>query len=222
MEEVNQLLTSTPVNQTGLSSNNSQELGREVFLQLLVTQLQSQDPTNPVENEEFIAQLAQFTTLEQANNTNDLLTQLVDQNVSSSQLDLVGMIGREVIAEGNTISLGATEDITLQYVLEGNARSVEIEILDSTGGLVARLQDLGSQADGNHSVVWDGHDFNDDRVEAGIYQFRVKAVDTEGNAVPTVTFLREPVNKVIMGSDGSLLVLASGTTLSSSDIQVIQ
>ena len=62
------------------------ELGSDVFLRLLVTQLQSQDPTNPTKNEEFVAQLAQFTTLEQATHTTDLLEQLVNQDSERSQL----------------------------------------------------------------------------------------------------------------------------------------
>lgn len=198
------------------------DLGRDVFLQLLVTQLQSQDPTNPVQNEDFIAQLAQFTTLEQTGNTNDLLTKLVDQNAQRSQLDLVGMIGREVIAEGNTLTLDAGEDVSLQYALQGNAPSVQIEIFDLTGKLVTRLQGLGQQQTGEHHVVWNGEDFDENPVDAGTYAFRVIAQDNQGNNVPVTTFLRETVNKVVLGTDGPVLALGSGKTLLSSDILSVE
>jgi flagellar basal-body rod modification protein FlgD len=85
------------------------ELGADVFLRLLVTQLQSQDPTNPTENGDFVAQLAQFTTLEETTNTNALLEQLIGQDVQRTQFDLVNFIGRTVVTEGDTISLGETD-----------------------------------------------------------------------------------------------------------------
>ena len=84
------------------------DLGPDVFLRLLVTQLQSQDPTNPAQNEDFVAQLAQFTTLEQTTSTNELLEQLIGQNVQRTQFDLVNLIGRTVVTEGDTVSLGET------------------------------------------------------------------------------------------------------------------
>ena len=198
------------------------DLGRDVFLQLLITQLQSQDPTNPVENEDFIAQLAQFTTLEQTGNTNDLLTKLVDQNAQRSQLDLVGMIGRDVIAEGNTVTVDAGEDIPLQYSLQENSQTVQVEIFDVTGKLVNRLQGLGPQSTGEHQVVWNGEDLDENPVEAGTYAFRVIAQNNQGINIPVTTFLRETVNKVVLGTDGPVLALTSGKALRSSDILSVE
>ena len=198
------------------------DLGRDVFLQLLVTQLQSQDPTNPVQNEDFIAQLAQFTTLEQTGNTNDLLTKLVDQNAQRSQLDLVGMIGREVIAEGNTVTVDAGEDVSFQYTLQENSQTVQIEIFDATGKLVNRLQGLGPQLSGEHQIFWNGEDLDENPVETGTYAFRVIAQDNQGNNLPVTTFLRETVNKVVLGTDGPVLALTSGKALRSSDILSVE
>ena len=109
------------------------ELGADVFLRLLVTQLQSQDPTNPTENEDFVAQLAQFTTLEETTNTNALLEQLIGQDVQRTQFDLVNFIGRTVVTEGDTISLGETNQPILTYALNDTATSVTIEILGEDG-----------------------------------------------------------------------------------------
>ena len=198
------------------------DLGRDVFLQLLVTQLQSQDPTNPVQNEDFIAQLAQFTTLEQTENTNDLLSKLVDQNVQRSQLDLVGMIGREVIAEGNTVTVETDEDVSMLYSLQDDSQTVQIEIFDAEEKLVNRLQGLGPQIAGEHHVVWNGEDFDGNPVESGTYVYRVLAQDKQGNNLPVTTFARETVHKVVLGTDGPVLALQSGKTLLSSDILVVE
>ena len=111
-------------------------LGSDVFLRLLVTQLQSQDPTNPVQNEEFVAQLAQFTTLEQATSTNKLLEKLIGQDTQRTQLDLVNLIGRMVVTQGDTVSIAGDEQPTLGYALSGEARSVTIKVLDSNKQVV--------------------------------------------------------------------------------------
>ena len=213
--------TIAPV-QSQQTTLEAQELGRDVFLRLLVTQLQSQDPTNPVENEDFIAQLAQFTTLEQTENTNDLLTKLVDQNGQRTQLDLVGMIGRDVIAEGNTVTVEPGEDVTLQYTLGETSQKVQVEIYDAEGKLVTRLQGLGPQTSGDHVVVWNGEDLDENPVAAGPYAYRVVAQDNQGNTLPVTTFLRETVNKVIVGPDEPVLALQSGKTLLSSDILAVE
>lgn len=205
-----------------LSSENVDQIGREIFLRLLVTQLQSQDPTSPVENEEFIVQLAQFTTLEQANNTNELLKSLVEQNDRHSQLDLVKLIGHDVVANGNVVSLEESGTSTLSYLLGGEARTVDVRILDSSGAVVRTIREQGPQGAGSHEVVWDGTDADGDRVAPGTYQFDVVATDPRGNAVPVTTFLRDTVKNVIWGQDVPVVTLKSGKTLTSSDILSVE
>lgn len=212
----------TTAKEQGLTAENVQSLGRDVFLQLLVTQLQSQDPTNPVTNEDFIVQLAQFTTLEQANNTNDLLTSLVDQNDRRAQLDLVKLIGHDVVAEGNVMSLGNSGPATLTYLLGSEARNVEIHILDSNGTVIQSLPNVGPQGAGSHDVVWDGNTIDGDRAPTGPYRFQVIATDSRGDAVPVTTFLRDTVKNVLWGHETPVLTLASGKSLSPSDILSVE
>ena len=202
----------------GIASLQAPQLGRDTFLKLLVTQLQSQDPTNPVQNEAFVAQLAQFTTLEQANNTNQLLTDLIDQGKGKSQLDLVGLIGHKVVAEGNSVFLGETGSTNLTYILGETATSVQVKVVDSEGNVVRTLDDLGPQAVGRQEVVFDGNDDNGNRVPPGSYQFQVQAEDAEQSPVSTTTFLSDIVKSVVMGMEQPMLVLAGGKTLAPSDI----
>ena len=223
MEVVAPLLGAQSVAETTVtSSNDVQELGRDVFLRLLVTQLQSQDPTNPTQNEDFIAQLAQFTTLEQTNNTNNLLEDLLSQNQQRSQLDLVSLIGHEVVTDGNTVSLGESGETSLVYVLGDDAVSVNVEVFDANGTLVRALNNLGAQVAGQHEIVWDGNDTDGNRVEAGTYQFRVSAVDSQQGEVASTTFMRDVVKSVIWGNEQPTLTLGSGKTLLSPEILSVQ
>lgn len=197
------------------------ELGSEVFLRLLVTQLQSQDPTNPVENEDFVAQLAQFSTLEQTTNTNDLLEDLIVQDTQRTQLSLVNLIGRNVVSPGDTVSIGKDDQPVLSYALSEDASLVTIEILGANDQVIQRLQSTEFQNAGANQVRWDGLDGNGNRVPEGIYQFRVKAEDLKKNVVPVITFGREPVANIVFEAENPI-VLQSGNALKQQDIISIQ
>ncbi|MDH5699496.1 MAG: flagellar hook assembly protein FlgD, partial [Nitrospirota bacterium] len=144
-------------------------LGSDVFLRLLVTQLQSQDPTNPVQNEDFVAQLAQFTTLEQTTSTNKLLEKLIHQDTQRTQLDLVNLIGRTVVSEGDTVSLGKDDEVTLAYALSGTASRVNIEVLGPNQEIIRKLTSTDFETPGAHQVQWDGLNESGDRVPEGVY-----------------------------------------------------
>jgi len=197
------------------------DLGPDVFLRLLVTQLQSQDPTNPAQNEDFVAQLAQFTTLEQTTSTNELLEQLIGQNVQRTQFDLVNLIGRTVVTEGNTVSLGETDQPILAYALSDTASRVTIDLLGQNGQILRSLQSESPGTAGAHQVQWDGLDEGGGRLPEGVYQFRVKAVNGNQEPVSNFTFARERVLNIVMGTENPV-VLQSGKTLNTQDIISIQ
>lgn len=192
-------------------------LGSDVFLRLLVTQLQSQDPTNPTQNEDFVAQLAQFTTLEQATGTNKLLEQLIGQDTQRTQLDLVNLIGRTVVSQGDTVSVGKEDQPTLAYALSGEARVVTIQILNSDKQVIRTLESTDIQKSGANQIQWDGLNEAGERVPEGAYQFKVKAEDVNKQPVPNFTFSRERVVTIAFGSE-SPVVLQSGNTLHTEDI----
>jgi flagellar basal-body rod modification protein FlgD len=197
------------------------ELGSDVFLRLLVTQLQSQDPTNPTENQDFVAQLAQFTTLEETTNTNALLEQLIGQDVQRTQFDLLNFIGRTVMTEGDTISLGETDQPILTYALNDTATSVTIEILGADGQVLRSIPSESPGTAGAHDVKWDGLDEDGDRLLEGVYQFRVNAINANREPVSNFTFARERVSNIVLGAENPIVV-QSGKTLNTQDIISIQ
>jgi flagellar basal-body rod modification protein FlgD len=218
-------ITPTQSSASFTGAENVQEavsaLGADVFLRLLVTQLQSQDPTNPVENEDFVSQLAQFTTLEQATTTNELLEQLIGQDTQRTQFDLVNLIGRTVVSEGDTVSLGKGDQPILAYVLSDAASRVTIEVLGENGQIVRSLSSESPEALGAHQVPWDGLDEDGDPLPEGVYQFRVRAEDTNGKSVSNFTFARERVANIVLGAEKPIVV-QSGKTLDNQDIISIQ
>ena len=219
-------LTSTSTSTSTLTGQGSvqaavSELGPDVFLRLLVTQLQSQDPTNPTQNEDFVAQLAQFTTLEQTTSTNDLLEQLIGQDVQRTQFDLVNLIGRTIMSKGDTVSLGTSDQPTLAYALSDTANQVTLEVLGPDGQVLRSIPSSSPGTVGAHQALWDGLDNDGDRVPEGVYQFRVKAVNGNQEPVPHMTFARERVSNIVLGTDNPIVV-QSGKTLNTPDIISIQ
>jgi flagellar basal-body rod modification protein FlgD len=221
MDPIAPTATTSTVTAQGNVQAAVSELGSDVFLRLLVTQLQSQDPTNPVQNEDFVAQLAQFTTLEQATNTNDLLGDLIAQDTQRTQLGLVNLIGRTVVSQGDMVSVGKEDQPILAYALSGDASVVTINILGKDGQVIRKIESNVLQHAGANKVQWDGLDAKGDRVPEGVYQFRAIAEDLKKNVVPVLTFGREPVANIAFGADAPV-VLQSGKTLNTQDIISIQ
>ncbi len=198
--------------------NAVEELGSEVFLRLLVTQLQSQDPTNPTQNEDFIAQLAQFTTLEQATNTTDLLQQLVDQR---SELDIVSLLGRDIITKGDILTLDKENKPGLAYELSEDARKIQVQILDKDGQVVRHVDVNQIQKAGAHKVAWDGLDDLGNRLPEGPYQYKIQALNAKEKEVKVETFSQERVASLLPGTDKPVVV-DSGRTYGTNEIYSIR
>jgi flagellar basal-body rod modification protein FlgD len=148
------------------------------FLKLLVTQLKNQDPTNPMENAELTSQLAQMSTVEGINKMNSTLDGLVSQFKSSQVMQGAALVGRQVLAEGDTLTLGLA-GAAGGVGLSAAADSVQIKVFDGNGALVQTL-DLGQQDAGLVRFVWDGSNASGAAQAAGDYTFKVDATASAG------------------------------------------
>jgi flagellar basal-body rod modification protein FlgD len=181
--------------------SSDEELGKDAFLRLLTLQLQNQDPLDPVKNEDFVAQLAQFSSLEQLTSINETLG--ADQGVAATDsvriaIDsntAVGLMGREVQVSSNSIDYSGDGSKRIGYNLEGPADNVTIRISDSAGNVIRTLVN-GNPEQGNASIVWDGKDAEGDEVSSGTYQLVPSAnyqgapVEVASGAAGTVTGVR--------------------------------
>ncbi|MDY6971193.1 MAG: flagellar hook capping FlgD N-terminal domain-containing protein [Thermodesulfobacteriota bacterium] len=178
-----------------LFASNSSVLDKDAFLNLLVTQLQYQNPLEPMESTEFTAQLAQFSSLEELANVNESLQviQLYQASLNNSQA--VAFIGKNVEAWGNTIQLhdGVSDEIIFE--LGEDAANVLVHIYNSEGNLTKTL-DAGALNAGEQTIVWDGTDLDGNEVTDGKYTFEIQASDISGEMVDVTTFIRGMVSGV--------------------------
>jgi len=195
---------SSGVNPTSNSESNI--LGKDAFLKLLVTQLRHQDPLSPMESAEFTSQLAQFSSLEQMSNvnTNLELLQLYQASINNSQA--VGFIGKTIKALGNSIGVADGVADQIHFELAENASAVIAHIYDSHRNLVKTIQSGGLNA-GEQSVEWDATDNDGNKVPDGTYTFEVIATDTDANPVSATTLITAPVSGVSF-KDGTTYLLA--------------
>jgi flagellar basal-body rod modification protein FlgD len=209
----------SPTTTGGIAATGDSSLGKDDFLQILVAQLQAQDPLAPMEGQEFASQLAQFSSLEQLTNVNDNLEASQAFDVAMSNNSAIALIGKNVDAPGNAVDLKSGEVETLSFSLDGDAADVSIDIFNSTGAIVSTI-DLGAQTKGLREYVWNGTDSSGALLPAGNYTFNVTASDSVGNFVPTETFAAGLVTDVIF-EDGQAFAIVNGQKLPVNEISKV-
>lgn len=182
-------------------STNKVTNDKEMFLKLLVAQLSHQDPLNPQEDKEFIAQLAQFTSLEELQNINgNLETMLVDTQ-KGKLVEATKLVGFTVIAEGSSISkyLWKEEDnITeIYYTPEVDLASAQIIIRNPNTNEIVYAADLGSRQATTHKFAeWDGKNINGKDVPYGTYDVYITGTDYNGKQVQITTEVNGIISNV--------------------------
>ena len=183
-------------------------MGKDDFLKLLVTQLGNQDPLNPMDGQQFAAQLAQFSSVEQLLNISEGiasqqgLQELQAQSTSNSIA--TGLIGRNVEASGNKVSLRRPEDAVFTFDLPTAGQNVSVTVRDAAGQVVCTLP-LDQKNAGRHEVAWDGEDAAGSRLPDGVYSFEVAGKDASGAPVQASARMRGLVERVSFGPEGALL-----------------
>jgi flagellar basal-body rod modification protein FlgD len=187
------------------SATGKKALGKDAFLQLLVTQLKNQNPLEPQDNGEFVAQLAQFSSLEGITTLNDTVTGIASNYNSSQALQASSLVGRSVVAPGDKAVVDTSKSMTGSVVIPDSVAGATLKIADKDGKAV-RTIDLGSQAAGNASFIWDGKDDAGKTVESGTYTFAASTT-IDDKAVALITHLPATVNSVTISQTGGELML---------------
>ncbi|MBQ0778395.1 flagellar hook assembly protein FlgD [Halopseudomonas sp.] len=174
------------------------ELGKDQFLTLLVTQLNNQDPLSPQENGEFIAQLAQFSTVEGIETLNTSMESLLSGYQSSQALQASSLVGRKVIVPTDKAMVNTSEGVKGQLALPQSSSNVYVNVMDDKGSLVTRVN-LGAQDAGMHDFVWDGTDSSGNIMPPGRYKFEAQA-SIDGENKQLATLLPANVDSVSLGN----------------------
>ena len=192
------------------SVENRATLMKDDFLKLLIAQLQNQDPMDPASNQEFAAQLAQFSSLEELQQMNSTLgTNLTMNGVIAGSINnntAANFIGRQVTAVGDQLKLEDSGDIEIRFSQSQASAKTVMNIYDANGTLV-RSMDMGGMQSGGVIVNWDGKDAQGNRLPAGAYKMEVQAADADGNAIDTLTFMTGEVTGVrYINNQATLLI----------------
>ncbi|MBD3320251.1 MAG: hypothetical protein GF350_04060 [Chitinivibrionales bacterium] len=198
----------------GLFADQSNDMEKNDFLLLLIEQMKMQDPLEPMDNSEFMAQLTQLRQLESANNTQNAiegLKEAFDGTVdaqkysarSMTNASAVSLIGKEVrLMEGSVTWYGKTDEHVPIRVHLGNARSAEIQLLDDEGAVVKTLVADSKDAENSATVMWDGTGDDGKYVPVGSYEINIVGQDSN----PALyAFVEDMVQGVRFSSQGALI-----------------
>jgi len=181
-------------------------LGKDDFLKLLIAQLSAQDPLDPMGAQDFSAQLAQFSGLEQMTNVNTNLEILQKLQTASQNTSSLNLIGKTVESYGNAFNHSANSSETLSYSLASDAVSVRIDMFDSTGSQVDMIR-IDNQGQGKNTASWDGFDKHGNPLPAGTYSYTVKADNQAGVPIAVDTFSSGLVSDVVFGEDETYAIV---------------
>lgn len=197
------------------------QLAQQDFMTLMITQFRNQDPFKPMENGEFLGQLAQFSTVSGIDSLNGAFAGLASAVQGEQALQAANLVGRTVLAAKDVAYLTDGGSIAGAVELGTSAASVQVEITDANGQLVRRLE-VGGQEAGMASFTWDGRNENGDVAPAGHYL--VTALAVRGNNVESVEPLIETsIESVSLGQygEGMTLNLPGGETMSLAQVRRI-
>ncbi len=196
------------------------DLDKDSFLVLMVTQLQYQDPLNPAEDTEFVAQLAQFNSLEQMMNMNESMTGLVEAQNKALTVSSASFIGLDVAASGYGVSVSGGKASEVLYACDDDIASGAVNIFNSNMEMVASVP-LSPTAPGVHKFEWDGY-LSDGSVAAdGVYTIALSAFDANGDTVVTQTQVSGKVDGVSSYNGEQFLKLTDGRIVALSEVTEI-
>jgi flagellar basal-body rod modification protein FlgD len=189
----------------------------DAFLKLLVTQLQYQNPLSPMDDKAFVAELAQFSSLEQLTEINTGIGGLTSLGKEQQMIGAVNFIGKTVEAKGTAISLEEGKATAVSFTLPEDAATCLVNVLNSTGQIV-RTVDLGATSAGQVEFKWDGKDYDGNAADNGQYQVAVTATKAEGEIMKVSTTMQGTVSGIQQVKGSYYLDIGGGRYVAFTDI----
>ena len=200
-------LKSTLGTSTAKAPASSAATAQDRFLKLLVTQMQNQDPLNPMDNAQVTTQLAQLNTVTGIEQLNKTLGQMAASSVAQQSLQAAMLVGRDVLVAGNQLSFSG-QPLRFGVDLPQAADGLTITISDSRGNVVESFQ-AGAQPQGATTLEWDGQDASGTVLAPGNYVVSARA-SSGGAPVAATTLIGAKVQSVGSAADGSIQLQLAG------------
>jgi flagellar basal-body rod modification protein FlgD len=213
---INGIMTTAQYNAQKAATPQSTSMGQSEFLTLFTTQLKNQDPTDPVKNEAFVAQLAQFSQLEATTSMKTSMNSLVSSMSNDRMLGAASLMGKQVAVPDGPVEVTATTVAQGTINVPTGADGIQLQVFDSNGILV-RTQIMGAQKPGDVTLAWDGMTDGGQPAANGTYRY-VATVNSQGvMSKPTVNGVSSAGT-----SDGTMLLeVAGGKTVNLADVKRI-
>jgi flagellar basal-body rod modification protein FlgD len=195
----------------------------DMFLRLMTAQLKNQDPLQPVDGTEFVAQLAQFSGVEQQIKTNERLDSLLGALTRSAAETSLGFLGRTVETASGRVEVEAGAPAPFAFEV-GKPANKAVAVVADAEGIEVRRFDVDASTLGRREAVWDGYDgIGNPASHDGVYTIRVEIYDDAGKKVigelPVLT--RAKVVEARIGADTGTLILSNGAEATLSDLRAI-
>jgi len=201
----------------GSSSATSAQDIQNQFLTLLVTQLQSQDPMNPMDNSQITSQMAQISQVSGMQTLNTAMQSLVQSQTANQSLMAATMIGKQALVPGNALNLTSGSNVQGAVNLSGAATNYTVSIKDANGNVVDTLA-VNSPSSGLNSFEWDGKDANGNQLPTGKYTFSAAATSASSSAVTATPYANQTVTAVSWASGAAQLIMQDGSSVGLSGI----
>ena len=185
-----------------------QQLSQQDFLKLMTAQLKAQDPMKPLDNSQFVSQMAQFSTVSGIQSLQDSFSKLASSLQSTDMLQASSLVGHNVLVPGSSVSLPQSGSIQAAAELPASGNLV-VDIADSSGQILRRM-DLGAQPAGLATFSWDGLDNTGTRLAPGSYKLTARVVGSDQTTQAASSYVVGQANSVSIGSDSTLSVDVQG------------
>ena len=210
---VSTVTSATDPTAAAAAMKKSMGMSKDDFMKLFIAQLQYQDPLKPQDPSAMLDQLSQLSLVEQSYNSNTALKNLLTAQNNSISLTAVSFIGKDVKANGNSVSFDGSTLSSLEFNLPLSAASTQVAIINGSGQTV-RTATFGSTGAGDNSFSWDGRDNSGALLPAGAYTFAVTAAAANGTPLSATTYTTGRIDGVdLSGSTPQLTIGATSVAL---------
>ena len=208
-----------PTKKVRATGNNN--LDKDAFFKLMLTQMKNQDPTNPMQSHEMAAQLAQFSSLEQLNNIGKGIDGLNQVQAGQSNFGALSFIGKVVSGDASKVTRAAGDtEHGFNFALGGDAQKVKISVKDATGKTIREIEP-GALAKGSNSVRWNGLTTEGTPARPGEYKFSVEATGNGGQKIYAKSSFEGRISGVDFSPTGPM-VIVNGQSIKLSDVKKIE
>ena len=194
-------LINSPQNQ----DQESNDLGQEDFINLMITQLRNQDPFEPLQSGEFIGQLAQFGTVSGISELQNSVSELASSLISNQTLQATNLIGKNALVPSDSLTLTEGEAVKGAIATNEPTNNVTVSVFDAAGNLVSSIP-IGVVNEGLREFSWDGRDASGNQAPAGEYFFSVVGGQGE-DSIALETFAFKKIESISLGDNASSISL---------------